>query len=1849
MIFQSTFAANRNRDMVSDEELSNAKPYDGLAANPTPSWYTGAGTEFFRGMGSGFLKSMSSAETALSASGIPRSALNMYETETGESLADIEKQEQEIVARLDREAKEHRRIAREEWGLENAGYGWAGELMYGFGETLPKAIGYSMLLGGMGGAVKAVDVTAGAFGALAYGADVGISEYNELRDKGVDKDTAIWAGLTSFGAGAVGLKVPATFGKNRLSSAVTGSLVNMGLTGAEVLGISYILDNQNYTTLAKQYQLDTTSMLVSGVFGGVMGGVLWRPNIPSRPKMSEAKKAYSNTTAKFEDQLRKTGLYTEDEIKTQAQLHGEAYDAMVSAYGANVDGVDTAPDIVYDESAIGFNQIIGERGLRNLDQAEENWTRTNNLMTAKQMYFGGKDAKTVRLATGWERGADGKWRYEIPDIQLKEDAFRVIDEAKQAQDAEEDLLWQRNDLSDDEFIAGVQSIAKKYEDTTLVTKLEDVVEAPELFAAYPQLKGLAVEFGHLPKGTGGYYASGSNTIRLSRDANILKNSTRSTLAHEIQHAIQEIEGFAKGASPEIMMSKDAALWRDMVRLRELRSSDVWKQYKKLSDEYFDRGANDPLTWAEIERLSNSSDVIEVNKEIDRLHQKWGNDDLIRGAIGNDYWEPGDPFAQQIAEGDPLFAQQQYMKVAGEVEARNVQKRLYMSDADRLSTTLEGTEDRPRSEQIVLLRDALYRQMMYPPIEVEPKFELITVSKDSNGVEHKVWGVNGNPDLTVLPDNVEGIKPLPIRLQESTLKSGHIDKHLPDLRKAGYESIEQAIWDISQNYTAIYKGKKEGQLILSRPILVESDGRLRKGILYTEFQEVSGSYRVGSVVASANPRYLENKQPLWEKSHTNRLVLANRTRGLTGPEQLSTEASIAQTESSVNAFVPDDNLIESAKENFGITNDVREAFYILPDGTMLDGSGRHWGGDERDVAGTRQVDHADIAEVLDSSGAKAMYEFMGKTGAMRFDANARIASIARKPTVRQLAVLNKTFRGDYSALSFNTPEGRIVDDIEFESTTPSKVRSFFDEAQAKADNGVAGAYAQKEMGDIRGAFNPTLNRITLTPNANLSTFSHEMGHVYLNMAVDIASSTTSDLEFRKDVNKLLQSYGIKNAQEFASMDLEAQRKVHETFASHLEIYLSTGKAPKTSLQKIFDKIGLWLLSVYRYVGGPERAIEERFEAEFGDTLPKPSDEVLEFLDKLFSMKQKEVEAKAPKVDNELNAAARTVLQKVYTDKKFTAIAEKIDQGKRLSKREREYVSRMVQAGREAEDQINNGEKVDVGNSLADLPINERLIKDRGNAFLGGLNEGEVVLQNRDRSLPSSIAQMRQIASDPDYLRLGHSNFFSQGSPVIANGASIPAEQRGNTSFMVDANGKRYEVQYAVVEANDVVTSNNIDGTSNLEYQSTNAPKAVAGNGRVTGLKEAYRINAASKYRSEMTSDTMTGVNPNVIKKMKNPILVRVMRNEDVTSDIGDISNRSETAQLSDVEQAATDARRLDLSAIRYGEDGDVTRDSVVDFLQALPAEERARMIDALGNPTKSAFDRLDRAIMQAAYGNPNLTALLSTTEKTGISRLLSAARQIAPRVLGLEGEMDFRDAIVEVLGEIQNAKLSGAAVSLEDIARQTNITRTPEADAILQFLANNEISKGGIANIVNVFTELAEFAHANIDNAALGPDMFGETYVPTRKALMKKFSEITGVKIDENDFDRSIEIAQKAIKDVVDDVKVEVETLVEQSGTDSLILEGDLEQASSLLNEVRDIDAQRARAQEVLNHPNKVTVENLALDSPDMTFDFIDENGNKTKMTAKEVLEMNERDLYEAEVEDAAMGRAIECIVNNNGV
>ena len=294
-----------------------------------------------------------------------------------------------------------------------------------------------------------------------------------------------------------------------------------------------------------------------------------------------------------------------------------------------------------------------------------------------------------------------------------------------------------------------------------------------------------------------------------------------------------------------------------------------------------------------------------------------------------------------------------------------------------------------------------------------------------------------------------------------------------------------------------------------------------------------------------------------------------------------EVLFQSTVKSDESFRPDEALIDNAKETFGITDDIREAGYVLPDGTMLDFSGRHWGLDDFEARGQRQVDHIDIGEtdgIKDTTGNE-MYDFMAQTGAMRVsmaDGNS-VASIAREPTAQQLAVLGRATNRKYLALSFNTPDGRIVSDIEFDSASLGKIERFLDEAHARYERGeVSGAYAQ----DARGMYTPAERMITLFGTADESTFIHESGHYFLDIMTDVAGRSDAPEQVRADIQTLMDWFGVKDLDEWNSLSLEEKRQFHEQFARGFEQYLRDGEAPSSKLAEIFKQFKDWLISIYK---------------------------------------------------------------------------------------------------------------------------------------------------------------------------------------------------------------------------------------------------------------------------------------------------------------------------------------------------------------------------------------------------------------------------------------------------------------------------------------------------------------------------------------------------------------------------------------------------------------------------------------------------------------------------------------------
>ena len=380
----------------------------------------------------------------------------------------------------------------------------------------------------------------------------------------------------------------------------------------------------------------------------------------------------------------------------------------------------------------------------------------------------------------------------------------------------------------------------------------------------------------------------------------------------------------------------------------------------------------------------------------------------------------------------------------------------------------------------------------------------------------------------------------------------------------------------------------------------------------------------------------------------------------------------------------------------------------------------------------------------------------------------------------------------------------------------------------------------------------------------------------------------------------------------------------------------------------------------------------------------------------------------------------------------------------------------------------------------------------------------ILQNRERSNKGSIMQMQAIARDPDYSRLGYSQDFGTGAPVVAYG-SIPKNQMGRVATATLPDGTKYRVQYAVVEADDVLTSNDIGGTTNKEYYSDDPSKmrAIAGNGRITALTQAYKQGTADNYLDEMSIDELHGVPEKVIDKMKHPILVRVMQPKDVTPDIGDKSNTTTQLSMTPVEVANNDKNRVDFDRLTFYEDGTPTIDTIKEFVSQMPTSEQGGLIDVDGNPTRNARDRLNAAIFAKAYENNGLTRLMTQALDPESQIVIAGLLKAAPKMQKLDGlgdGYDVRDLVATAAERAVNARRKGN--KLQDEARQTsfltNSNDDDAASAIVQVFADNSRSSAGIANKLS---KMADFLYS--EGTKEGFDLFGEVQKLDRNSAVRE--------------------------------------------------------------------------------------------------------------------------------------------------
>lgn len=321
-----------------------------------------------------------------------------------------------------------------------------------------------------------------------------------------------------------------------------------------------------------------------------------------------------------------------------------------------------------------------------------------------------ENARKIKQATGWERGADGKWRYEVEDFEIdpkglarRNRLWSNLSWGKEY-DALSDKLFDGVELTEeeaarfDELSERAEELRDTYEAND-VRYLDDYVKDENLFKAYPELKQIRVEIYNTPtSNTGATYYGSQNLIRVNESV-LDRADFRNILAHEVQHAVQSIEGFARGGN-------SMTYRKHLDALKEKR--DAWSMIEEFADKREELG-EDASQMDVYNALVNEyhSDGFEFGdgfipsrNAFDKGFNLW-----VRGYDKEGYEDAYNEYQSLIEKFGLGGENDRYNELSGEVEARNVQSRMNMTPEKRRNTLASETEDVAREDQI-FINDAL---------------------------------------------------------------------------------------------------------------------------------------------------------------------------------------------------------------------------------------------------------------------------------------------------------------------------------------------------------------------------------------------------------------------------------------------------------------------------------------------------------------------------------------------------------------------------------------------------------------------------------------------------------------------------------------------------------------------------------------------------------------------------------------------------------------------------------------------------------------------------------------------------------------------------------------------------------------------------------------------------------------------------------------------------------------------------------------------------------------------------------------------------------------------------------------
>ena len=330
------------------------------------------------------------------------------------------------------------------------------------------------------------------------------------------------------------------------------------------------------------------------------------------------------------------------------------------------------------------------------------------LTLARSMQVAGIDDRKIWKETGWTFGfADGKPRFEISDSESQVVVRAVYD------------IWQ--DMRDHD--GGVHNIGEylhKYPDSHLSAEykskppvvaayenvmtddlssaknIDSYLSHEELYSAYPEVTLVrAAKIGN----NKGMERIESGEAYLTHSTNIVQYSKiidseqfHSTTLHELQHVIQGLEGFARGGNPDAFMTLDLTE-KELSRINQ----EVHKLYGQNPAFY-----RDAVKATQLQIAVNNKYGSTIGDPEDPLIKQWWAAIDKRDAYPESkaYFALKSQACHVARDRVIVTPEEQYKRLAGEVEARLTQSRHNMSDEERLAAYPVDGMDVPVKEQMV---------------------------------------------------------------------------------------------------------------------------------------------------------------------------------------------------------------------------------------------------------------------------------------------------------------------------------------------------------------------------------------------------------------------------------------------------------------------------------------------------------------------------------------------------------------------------------------------------------------------------------------------------------------------------------------------------------------------------------------------------------------------------------------------------------------------------------------------------------------------------------------------------------------------------------------------------------------------------------------------------------------------------------------------------------------------------------------------------------------------------------------------------------------------------------------------